>query len=440
LEVKKMTSSFRSRQRGFLYVTTGANGSGKNVLTMEDVRELQLKTDRPVCYAGFDLLAPFGWKKIDPRNWQDEPDGTIFLIDEAQNFFPPRQAGSTVPEYVRMLAEHRHRGFDFFIITPHPRLLDVFVRSIVGSPGWHRHLKPIGAGLISVLRWNHIHDAPQKPGSGGSGETTTRRHNKEVYSWYESATLHTAKPRIPRAVWILLGAALVVGVCAWQVAVWVGKARTPGSGNPFSLPGAPGPAAAAPGAPGGAAGAPGQVQTVAAKRAELVASYVPLIDGFPQTAPRYEGLVKPTLAPFPAACVSGRLPGQAKDGCRCWTQQATLLPEIPESVCRQIAERGFFMDWIPPGGARSSSSSSDSAPAMPPLQGVHSTRVGREDSKVGPVFTEPPKTPASGVVVASSQIYFGAEGSTVTEAAPDPEQVRSGAIIRAMREGKRRLP
>ena len=38
---------------------------------------------------------------------------------------------------------------------------------------------------------------------------------------------------------------------------------------------------------------------------------------------------------------------QNSKGCKCYTQQATLLP-MDQSTCKQIVEKGFFMDWQQP--------------------------------------------------------------------------------------------
>ena len=46
------------RQRGYLYLSTGANGTGKTLFTLADVRALQLATNRPVFYKGFTAKQP----------------------------------------------------------------------------------------------------------------------------------------------------------------------------------------------------------------------------------------------------------------------------------------------------------------------------------------------------------------------------------------------
>jgi zona occludens toxin len=308
-----------------LYVVTGANGAGKTLNTLKWVRELQLKESRPVCYNGrFDMVADFGWKKIDAKEWQAEPDGTIFLFDECHNDFPVRGTSAAVPPYVQALGEHRRRDFDFFLISQHPQNIDLFIRRLVGSPGWHRHLKrAFGADLVSVLEWNAINSACEKTSAGKTGSVKMVAFPKEVYAWYNSASLHTGKKRIPPAVWVLLGCVLLVpalGYLAFQRL------------KPTQAPSAP-PGGASQQFPGGAPSTQNAAKLVLT-RSEYIDMRAPRIAGLPQTAPVYDAVTQPTEAPFPAACVA------SKTKCHCYTQQATLL-QVDDVMCRQIVERAL---------------------------------------------------------------------------------------------------
>jgi len=62
------------------------------------------------------------------------------------------------------------------------------------------------------------------------------------------------------------------------------------------------------------------------------------IPEFPHTAPVYDAVTKPSIAPFPAACVA------MGSRCECYTQQATLMT-VSDGVCRQIVVKGYFVDW-----------------------------------------------------------------------------------------------
>ncbi|CAN7485653.1 zonular occludens toxin domain-containing protein [Acidovorax sp. LjRoot74] len=79
-----------------IYLTTGGNGAGKTLFTLKDVREQQLKENRPVYFHGFkakQVLLDWGWQEFDPKRWQDLPDGSICVMDECQNEFPAKVQG-----------------------------------------------------------------------------------------------------------------------------------------------------------------------------------------------------------------------------------------------------------------------------------------------------------------------------------------------------------
>jgi len=317
-----------------IYLRTGANGAGKTLLTLKEVREKSIAESRPVYHNGRFQIAPGGplesWKQIEFKDWQTVPDGAIFVIDECHNELPVR-TGKDVPDYIKMLAEHRRRGFDFYLITQHPMNIDAFVRRLIGSPGWHQHLKRAsGAPLVSVIQWNAVNEQPHKAGASESGQIKMVTFPKEVYSWYESTSLDTAKVKVPFQVKVMIAAILAVpilGYLGWQSfqkaqpkAPTVGveaKAVTPGQ-----LQNAQG-------------SAPAKKILTAAEYAD---SFAPRFEGFPQTAARYDDLNKPTVAPYPAACIA------SASKCQCWTQQATKI-SVPAGVCEQIVKSGFFMDW-----------------------------------------------------------------------------------------------
>ena len=315
-----------------LYLISGANGAGKTLNTLKWVRERQLKENRPVCHNGrFDPVPGGeleGWKKIDFKDWQDQPDGTIFLIDEAHNDLPNRPAGSTVPDAVKMLAEHRKRGFDFYLVTQHPQNIDSFVRRLIGPPGWHRHLKrSFGVDMVSVLEWSAVNPNCEKDGSGKTGTVTMQAFPKEVYGWYKSASLHTGKKRIPKQFWVLLLCLIAIPLLIWAAS---GKLLSKSEAKATAKPATE------------AQAAPVPVQAVAKLTVEqYLDERTPRIKDFPHTSPAYDEVTKPTVAPYPAACV------HMGKTCKCYTQQATLM-QVSGAVCLQIVAQGFFVDWQQP--------------------------------------------------------------------------------------------
>lgn len=348
-----------------IYLRTGANGAGKTLLTLKEVREKSVKESRPVYYNGRFALKPekvaeFGWQVIDAKDWQTVPDGAIFLFDEIQNDWPVRKGSQPVPPHVEALAEHRRRGFDFFLITQHPLNIDAFIRRLIGSPGWHQHLKRAsGAPLVSVLEWPSVNDQCQKSGAGESGSVKMVPYPREVYEWYESTSLDTAKTKIPFQVWFLVFAVIAVPVMAYlfYTTFYLRYAKP-------AIPGPASAASAAPGAipPGGYGGRGNEKRELTP--AEYVETYKPRIEGLPHTASRYDEVNRPVDAPYPAACVES-----PSKGCKCFTQQATLMA-VPVHLCKQIVAYGYFMDWHkgPAAGAMGfSGASGGAAPRQAPL-------------------------------------------------------------------------
>lgn len=316
-----------------IYLRTGANGTGKTLLTLRDVREKSLKENRPVYHNGrFRMKADFGWKVIDIKEWQTVPDGAIFIVDECHNDFPVRNGKDPVPEHIKMLAEHRVRGFDFYMITQHPLNIDSFLRRLIGSPGWHQHLKRAsGAPLVSVIEYNSVNDQCQKSGASASGNVNMVSFPKEVYEWYESTTLDTAKVKIPFQVKLLAASLLLIPLLGWYG--WHSFQSNFDKKKPETTQ---------------AQTAQAATSNTTTKQAEpikttltamqLVDSYIPRIEGFPNTAPRYDEATKPVTAPYPAACI------KMGEKCDCYSQQATRL-QVKFDVCLQIVKNGYFVDW-----------------------------------------------------------------------------------------------
>lgn len=317
-----------------LYLITGANGAGKTLNALKWIRERSLKESRPVCHNGRFEAVENGelssWKKIDIKEWQSEPDGTIFLVDECHNDFPLRAPSSQPPEYIRMLAEHRRRGFDFYLITQHPQNIDSFIRRLIGSPGWHRHLKrTFGGDLVSVCEWPSVNPNCEKDGSGKTGTVTMQAFPKDVFSWYRSASLHTGKRKLPMRLWVALACLLLVPLLIYFAFSGVQDRVTKRLPSDLQNP-----SVVAPGAP--------STSLVSAKPVQTLEDYLqqrsPLIPDFPHTAPVYAEVTKPVHAPFPAACVTNGTT------CKCYTQQATVM-HMSGETCLQIVKHGFFMDW-----------------------------------------------------------------------------------------------
>jgi len=326
-----------------LYLVTGSNGAGKTLFTLRWARDLQLKfqkegIDRTVYYDGFDIdpriEEEFGWKPCDPMKWMDLPDNSIVIVDEAQRIFPVRSAGSDTPEHEDQIAvSHRKRGFDFFIVSQHPSNISAFLRRLVGS-GWHKHLKRMfGMEKVNCLTFNYAETSCEKPSAKQNAYQQEKlKFPKEVYSWYKSAELHTAKGGLPKLYYLVIIGA-VVAVLLVVFVYYFMMSRTP---EPEKKPEA----------------APSFAVSERFKPAynenrekdslsteDYIKAHIPRIKGFPHSAPRYDEVTKPVTAPYPAACI--KFEGK---GCRCFSQQGTRIM-MDEPTCENIVKEGYFVDW-----------------------------------------------------------------------------------------------
>lgn len=321
-----------------LYLVTGGMGAGKTLFTLFWVRALQLSSNRPVCYNPVLKLKgealTWGWKEAEFDKWQDEPDGTIFITDECHEVMPIRGAGAKAPpDHIKALARHRHRGFDFYLVTQHPKNMDSFVRRLIADPGWHRHVKRRrGADFVAVLEWPNVNEKCESNTAGKTATVSNARYPKEVFEWYESATIHTAKFRFPKQMYYVIGALILVPVLIGGAIYYMQGLKKPATASPqtSSLP------TLSFGSQQGSQAAEKHALTAA----EYVDQYMPRIPGLAHTAPRYDPLTEPKQVPYPAACVQRK----AKDECRCYTQNATPMDVTPD-MCKRIVRDGIFLDW-----------------------------------------------------------------------------------------------
>jgi zona occludens toxin len=258
------------------------------------------------------------------------------------------------------------------MITPHPSMINLNIRRLVESPSWHRHFKrTAGAAMVSELKFNFVEMKCEQPGAGARGVVTMRAYPKEVYQWYESASLHTGKVRIPKQVWMLAACALLVPAMGYFAYTKLMHNVTKGAKPAATVEGV----------------ALGQAMPTEPQRErpqkltvdEYLAERTPRLAAFPHTSPAYDSVTAPTEAPYPAACV------QMGDKCKCYTQQATLL-QINASICAQIVREGFFMDWKSSKGEYSSKDRHQQ-----PTQQQQGQQVGQAD----PVRAVPVPMPAA---------------------------------------------
>ncbi|MFS2017462.1 zonular occludens toxin domain-containing protein [Massilia sp. CT11-108] len=330
---------------------TGLPGNGKTLFMLSTIAAKAKKENREVYYHNIKLadVEPVNsWQKFEPEKWMDLPHGSIVVIDECQEVFPKKPNGAQLPPHYEELAKHRHKGFDMFFITQHPTLIDNFVRRLVGQ---HYHsVRKFGMQRATVYEWSACNPAPENVASQKSAITLKWAYPKEVYGWYKSAEVHTVKRSIPMK--LVLAVLFVVAVLA--AGVWaldryqhrydkqkpaVAAGETAGVALVASPAGQFSPKT------------PAEIELAAKMREledlrEYVRQQTARVAGLPQTAPKYDELTKPVRVPVPAMCIQiGTVSGSKDVTCKCWSQQATRMPDVPFNMCIEFARNGFFRDF-----------------------------------------------------------------------------------------------
>lgn len=354
-------------------LVTGLPGSGKTLYTLARWKPLADKEGRPVFHNNIPGLNIPNWQVWDVERWQDLPPGSILIVDEAQFAFKVTGRGQT-PEWVQKLAVHRHGGLDIVFITQHPMLLDVFVRKLCDR---HFHvMRKFG------LRWATIHEfasgvneSPNKSRKGSIRHDF--RYPKEVFGWYKSSELHTVQARIPMRLWVMLALpviALLLGYFAFS------RVR------PDALKEQADKSVVAAGGKAGSAreGGGGRMEPMTLE--EYATAYRARVPGLAHTAPIYDDVTKPVVAPYPAACVS------MKGRCGCYSQQATKL-DVAADVCEQIVAGGYFVAWDKPI-AQAVPIAAPAASEPPPVQYAQATGIGY--ARPAPTVPEPSVPPDLG--------------------------------------------
>lgn len=302
---------------------TGLPGNGKTLYSVCMIKEWAEKENRQVYYHGIEILdkQALPWEEFeDPKTWHKLPHGAIIVIDEAHKVFPVRPQGSKVPEHVEAIAELRHQGHNLVLITQHPMELDSAIRRRVGR---HLHaVRRFGMQACALFEWPRCVENCDKTRKDAIRHEWS--YNTKAFGWYKSAEIHTIKRKIPKKVFFLALAPVLIAFAIWYVYSIFTKQREPEKVAAAST------STAASASPGTTSAAPSPFKWFEDR--------TPRVKGLEHTAPVYDTVTQPVRAPFPAACIA------STSKCQCYTQQGTRLSTTDE-VCRGIAAGGFFVAW-----------------------------------------------------------------------------------------------
>ena len=332
-----------------LYLITGVPGSGKTLKMISDLMKRKDLQNRPLYLDGIpevdgtiipNLPIPDGESMETWHKWA--PAGAILVIDECQRVFRPRPSGSKVPEHVAELETHRHRGIDIFLLTQHPRLVDLNVRSLIGH---HCHISKTNLGVRRMFEWERCGDPQSRTDVEGAVKSVYTL-DKKAFGVYKSAEEHTKiRTKLSRTVYAFPIVLLIVIVAAWssynrwqrlnaeeaqtQPAPVAAQAASPAVGGTVA-------ATAADGTHAAGQYAPEEKQT--ADKPHISADdFKPAIDGQPHTAPIYDTYNKAVQTmPYPAACIKNA------DRCTCYTDQGTKIKGFDKQLCLEYVADGLY--------------------------------------------------------------------------------------------------
>jgi len=277
------------------------------------------------------------------------PAGAIVVIDECQQFFRPRAAGSKVPPYISAFETHRHRGIDFILITQGSRLIDSNLRSLVKG-GQHIFLKSSYLGRFRYEKSEVINEDDKTSYSLASKRKYTLP--KESFSLYKSAELHTKppRPRLPWAAYLIAIAVILGGLLAWRTSDrihgFVAGEET--SAKPHTT----GPVAERP-----ATG----VQATQAALMPITEALTPTDPHNPLSAPLYAPVAPKPVPPEVQGCIA------SKSKCTCYSQQQTPV-WMPEEQCRQRAAGEYYDPYRQPSAPQQAQAATSPVTAEPPKE------------------------------------------------------------------------
>ncbi|AQV16596.1 zonular occludens toxin domain-containing protein [Acinetobacter pittii] len=140
------------------------------------------------------------------HDWRDAPDGSVIVIDEIQLVEPYKNKKSEDP-MIMDLTIHRHRGFDFYIITQATRYLHPAVKELIGC---HYHITRPWGWTPKVYQYGSARDNPNALVNKINCEAKfTFKPADRIFTLYKSTTINTHKKRIPKFIYFI-GAVVVV--------------------------------------------------------------------------------------------------------------------------------------------------------------------------------------------------------------------------------------
>lgn len=332
-----------------LYLYTGLPGSQKTANMLHFVlNKIEEKgkgswSGRPVYFFNIKGMNHPEFQELteeEARKWYELPEGSVILMDEAQKLFRPiTRKDKEAPKEITELEEHRHSGYDILLTTQHPMLIHTAVRRQV-QQHWHLE-RPFGM-KTRALKWEKCINDPDDHFARKDAASESVKVPSSIFTYYRSTVMDTHKKRIPKKIYMIAALFLAcIGGFFWLVPRIGGQSTdepTPtaaeqalqNAGIPKAEPSKP------------AEGSFRPVYPIDTE--EYLKLHEPRIKGKPATAPIYDELQKPVVAPR-TLCYGYRKGGV--DHCECVTQQMTPIA-MPFAQCKAIVDKGMWDPTIKP--------------------------------------------------------------------------------------------
>lgn len=255
----------------------------------------------------------FHWSKVDDvQKWHLLEPSSIFVCDEAQEYFPVRLKEKP-PEFITAFERHRHSAFDVYLVTQSANFIDVHARRLAGT---HVHFyRPFNSKTTSRLEWSKVHN-PDDYHDKQSAQKSRVKNDKRFFGVYRSAVSHTHKFKLPKIV-LLLPIAFVAILFSFYSIYNLFNKDAIAADNSTNQP--------VPTQKGVALSGTGKLSN---------ATFVN-----PYDSPVYKSLRKPVH--YPELTCYKTIQDSTTSICSCYTQQATKF-NVPEKLCVDFVDNGFF--------------------------------------------------------------------------------------------------
>ncbi|MCQ4323052.1 zonular occludens toxin domain-containing protein [Stutzerimonas stutzeri] len=389
-----------------LIIRTGKPGHGKTLNTIREVDQSAHGQGRVVYYYNINGLKPDQLKASwfvfeDPEKWFELPNDSIIVVDEAQGWFGSRDPRARPPEHITRFETMRHQGHEVHLVTQDPRYLDVHLRRLCNS---HIHYWRVFKSS-QLLRFESevVVEKVELKSSFKDADKKSLRLDKKYFGAYTSTNAkHHFQTKVPTKFLLAVAVIVVAGVLAYRVYARYQQ----GIGEPEAADQVGGKvesgsmvdqAKSVVGSfinPVGTQGVD-QPQTLE----QYLGSRVPRIQDVPGSAPIYDQLNTPQSFPKPI-CISTSDRGlisrnrrrmsigdtyDGLTGCRCNTQQGTLL-EVSFEFCMTVVQYGYFDPTKPDRGSLQDQKRNNQVPASQPVASPRQI----QDEAQGPRFTRVP--------------------------------------------------